>query len=499
MTRFLKSMWFLGLIALIATACRDNIELERFLPVNSDSQVVSADGALLDQMFRDEDLVLVPIKIKLSGVAGKAFQIGIEPVSDTINKLIANNTLQNTVLMPSSYLDYPSVINVAYGTDSATVFVGFKITGIEKYYNRNVAIAFRLTSPEKGNTINPTQNTFVVVVDTKMVTTLEEVHYLSIVNHPGEVFEVPRGNQYNITSTGITIPLGVNLNGTAGKPFSVKVMSDTDTINTLIANDARFANAIKLPNYSLDTLIRFKSNINSGVLEIKIPWDVFDANIAAKKKFAIAVRLESSTRHVLQPDKDFVILLLDPEINLDNNSFIMGSGNGLNAQYWTDSQFLGYDNDQESENLNSTASRTAPFASRIDEVIDFGGDGWPDNVKNNNDQSLSRDNYSSRWFGWFLAPMNGTYTFYQTSWDDGSRLFVDNKLIVNDFTQSWDKDYRKAVVKLKRGEVYQIEAHHRENVGGQQARLDYEIKNDAGGVIYNRRIIEKSQLYTVKP
>lgn len=498
MTRFLKSMWFLGLIALIATACRDNIDLEQFSPVNSNSQVISADGALLNQMFRDEDLVLVPIKIKLSAAAAKAFQVGIEPVSDTINKLIANNTLQNTVLMPSSYLDYPSVINVEYGTDSATVFVGFKLTGIEKYYSKNVAIAFRLINPEKGNTIDPVQNTFVVVIDTKDVTTLEEVHYLSIVNHPGEVFEIPQGNQYNITSTGITIPLGINLNGAAGKPFSVKVVSDTDTINSLIANDARFADAIKLPDYTLDTLVHFKSNVNSGTLELDIPWNVFDDNMTANKKFAIAVRLESSTRHVLQPGKDFVILLLDPEINLDNNSFIFGTGNGLNAQYWTNSQFLGYANDQESANLSSTAPRTAPFASRIDEVIDFGGDGWPDNVKNGTNK-LSRDNYSSRWFGWFLAPLNGTYTFYQTRWDDGSRLFFDNKLVVNDFNQQWDKDYRKATVTLKRGEVYQIEAHHRENVGGQQARLEYEVKNDKGDVIYSRRIIQKSQLYSTKP
>jgi hypothetical protein len=78
-------------------------------------------------------------------------------------------------------------------------------------------------------------------------------------------------------------------------------------------------------------------------------------------------------------------------------------------------------------------------------------------------------------------------------------LFFDNKLVVNDFNQQWDKDYRKATVTLKRGEVYQIEAHHRENVGGQQARLEYEVKNDKGDVIYSRRIIQKSQLYSTKP
>jgi hypothetical protein len=216
---------------------------------------------------------------------------------------------------------------------------------------------------------------------------------------------------------------------------------------------------------------------------------------------------------VLQPGKDFVILLLDPEINLDNNSFIFGIGNGLNAQYWTNSQFLGYANDQESANLSSTAPRATPFITRVDEIINWGGDGrnWldgnddPDNLpnypalKDGSGNRISGDNFSSRWFGWFLAPLNGTYTFYQTRWDDGARLFVNNQLIINDFNQQWDKDYRKATVKLKRGEVYQIEAHHRENVGGQQAHLEYEVRNDKGDVIYTKHVIQKSQLYSTKP
>jgi hypothetical protein len=71
-------------------------------------------------------------------------------------------------------------------------------------------------------------------------------------------------------------------------------------------------------------------------------------------------------------------------------------------------------------------------------------------------------------------------------------LYIDGKAIINDFTTEWDKDTRTAKIFLERGKRYKIEANHRENSGGQRARLTFEVPS-AG--INGRRIIPQSQLY----
>jgi hypothetical protein len=143
----------------------------------------------------------------------------------------------------------------------------------------------------------------------------------------------------------------------------------------------------------------------------------------------------------------------------------------LRAKYYRDNQQADFDG-------------RAPNTNRIDETINFSGDGWPDGA------GMSRDNFSVRWTGEFLAPVRGDYTFYQTRWDDGSRLLINGVAVIDDYTTQWDKDYRKFTIRLERGVKYKIEAHHRENVGGQQAYLEIEVPN-----VLSKRVIPKSQLF----
>jgi hypothetical protein len=182
---------------------------------------------------------------------------------------------------------------------------------------------------------------------------------------------------------------------------------------------------------------------------------------------------------VIHPTKGKVIVVIDPNVNLDNNSPIIGNGTGLIAKYYTNTQ------------LDPDDGR-APFATRVDGTIEFSGDGWPDNVKNTAGVSLSRDNFATKWVGEFLAPVRGDYIFYQTRWDDGSRLYINGTPIINDYTTQWDKPERKATIRLERGIRYRIEAHHRENVGGQQAYLEYEVPS-AG--ITGKRAVPRTQLF----
>ena len=65
--------------------------------------------------------------------------------------------------------------------------------------------------------------------------------------------------------------------------------------------------------------------------------------------------------------------------------------------------------------------------TRTDPVIDFAWEyGSPDSVVN-------VDNFGARWTGEIYAPVTGTYTFIVWS-DDGNRLYVDNTIIIDDWT-----------------------------------------------------------------
>lgn len=65
--------------------------------------------------------------------------------------------------------------------------------------------------------------------------------------------------------------------------------------------------------------------------------------------------------------------------------------------------------------------------TRIDPTVNFDwGTGSPD-------PSIGADTFSVRWTGWVQAPATGTYTFYTRS-DDGVRLWVDDQLIINNWS-----------------------------------------------------------------
>ncbi|MCX2573169.1 PA14 domain-containing protein [Pedobacter sandarakinus] len=459
-----------------AYACKesqlDNLELP-----NPAVRSITGEGIVVGNVSLDNQYVRVPFKVSLSGVAEEAFQVGLTLYNDTVTQLINNNTITNAVLMPSSSVEYPSVINVAYGATAGEGIAIVRRSTIERYYGKKLVFALKLSAPGKGNQIANGKSTILVIINTADLMKQTDIHYLTF--QGGGTYNVAYQGNYIIGPAGVTIPLIISLENAPSSAFNVKIKDNIDTISTLLAAGTLPADAIhlKAADFTLDTLVRFNTGASSATVRLQIPWPVFDANIVANKKFAFALSLSDNTNHVIHPAKGKVIVVLNPNINLDNNSYITGNGTGLIAQYYTNTQ------------LDPNDGR-APFVTRIDETINFSGDGWPDNVKNSSNVQLSRDNFASRWRGEFLAPVRGEYTFYQTRWDDGSRLYVNGVELVNDYTTQWDKATRKGTIFLERGKRYRIEAHHRENVGGQQAFLEIEVPN-----ILSKRVVPKSQLF----
>ncbi|TCD10706.1 hypothetical protein EZ449_07390 [Pedobacter frigidisoli] len=459
-----------------AYSCKES-QIDDLKLADSPSRGITGEGIVVGNVTIDNQFVRVPFKISLNGMAEEAFQVGLTLNNDTVTQLINNGTLTNTILMPSTGVEYPNVINVAYGTDNSEGIAIVRRSVLERNFGKKVAFALKLSAPGKGNKIAAGKSSILVIINTAEILKTTDIHYLTF--QGGGTYNVVFGGNYIVGPEGVTIPLIVSLENAPSTAFNIKIKENVDTIATLVSKGTLPANAIHLAakDYGIDTLVRFATGASSATVRLTIPWPVFDANIIANKKFAFAFSISDATNHVIHPTKGKVIVVVDPNVNLDNNSYIIGNGTGLTAKYYTNTQ------------LDPDDGR-APFVTRVDETINFGGDGWPDNVKNSAGVSLSRDNYASRWKGEFLAPVRGTYTFYQTRWDDGSRLYVNGVALVNDYNTTWDKDFRKGTIVLERGKRYTIEAHHRENVGGQQAYLEIEVPN-----VLSKRVIPKQQLF----
>ncbi|MBB6238652.1 hypothetical protein HDC90_003294 [Pedobacter sp. AK013] len=462
----------IGFIIIIgAYSCKES-QIEDLKLPDPAGKSITGEGIVVGNVTMDNQFVKVPFKISLSGMAEEAFQVGLTLNNDTVTQLINNGGLTNAVLMPSAAVEYPNVINVAYGTDNAEGIAIVRRSVLERYLGKKVVFALKLSAPGKGNKIASGKSTILVVINTSDLLKQSDVHYLTF--QGGGIYTVVQGPNYQVGPAGVTIPLIISLDNAPTTAFNVKIKDNIDTIATLLSAGT-LINAIHLAakDFTLDTLVRFNTGASSATVRLSIPWPVFDANIVANKKFAFALSLSDNTNHVIHPTKGKVIVVVDPSVNLDNNSPIIGNGTGLIAKYYTDTQLAPDDG-------------RAPTTTRIDAEINFAGDDWPKNA------GVSFDNFASRWSGEFLAPVRGDYIFYQTTWDDGSRLFINGKAIIDDYTTQWSQPGRKATIRLERGIKYRIEVHHRENVGGQEAKLEYEVPS-AG--ITGKRVIPKTQLF----
>lgn len=118
----------------------------------------------------------------------------------------------------------------------------------------------------------------------------------------------------------------------------------------------------------------------------------------------------------------------------------MGSGTGLYAEYFN----------------NIDPNVLSPTVIRIDSLVNtWGGTGSPDPTIN--------QKFSARWTGFVQPKFTGIYTFYTLS-DDGIRLWVDGKLIINNWTDHLSKE-DSGTISLIAGHIYDIklEYYHKLN------------------------------------
>jgi fibronectin type 3 domain-containing protein len=137
----------------------------------------------------------------------------------------------------------------------------------------------------------------------------------------------------------------------------------------------------------------------------------------------------------------------------------MGNGDGLAANYFLDAP-----------HLNGT-----PALTRTDPTIDFDwGAGSPD-------PAIGVDHFSVRWTGNVKPTTTQTYTFH-TNTDDGVRLWVNNTLLIDNWTDHAPTD-NTATMNLVANTTYAIKMEYYENAGGAVAKLHWSTSTIADTAI----------------
>ncbi len=128
---------------------------------------------------------------------------------------------------------------------------------------------------------------------------------------------------------------------------------------------------------------------------------------------------------------------------IDSTAFApaSGPGHGLRAEYWASQDFSG-----------------APALVRTDASVNFDfGDGSPAAV-------IPVDHFSARWTGTLVAPTSGRWELRLRA-DDGVRLWLDGKLVLEDWSDHGARTVA-TIVPLRAGEPHAVKLEYYENGGG---------------------------------
>lgn len=99
-----------------------------------------------------------------------------------------------------------------------------------------------------------------------------------------------------------------------------------------------------------------------------------------------------------------------------------------------------------------------------------------------------------RWTGWVHAPVTGVYTFYTTS-DDGVRLWVNNQLLINNWTNHGVTE-NSGIISLTAGKKYDIRLEFYDNTGTAVITLSWLPPGQSKQIIPQARLYPRN-IHTV--
>lgn len=345
----------------MAAACSDT-KLEDF-NIGQGIPVVVETGDIAEGITKSGETVTMQVRVKLSAPATKAFQVELRLNSDTVAQLDEAGQLEGAFPFPTIGITLPNVVNFGYGASEGTFPVTLSITELEKFYGEKIALAVTLANPGKGNQL-ASEVTKLILVNSTDLLDLEDIHYVSITNGGGGILEVRNRRNYSISSDGVNIPLGISLVGQPGRFFDVKSTAETDTIQQLIADGILPPNTVALEKdqFELDSSLRVASNTSRGPMGMIVPLSVINDNV--NNVLAVKVAITQTTRHLIDPEKNYVIVVIYPEFVIETDV------TGLGAFSVSRDNNGGPDNNEGSKKLVDNDINTKFLQS------DFSGDLW---------------------------------------------------------------------------------------------------------------------------
>ncbi|MFZ1977619.1 MAG: glycoside hydrolase family 3 C-terminal domain-containing protein, partial [Bacteroidota bacterium] len=142
-------------------------------------------------------------------------------------------------------------------------------------------------------------------------------------------------------------------------------------------------------------------------------------------------------------------------IAVDSKYFLLPSGNGKGL--------LG-------EYFNNQNLEGRPAFKRNDDKIDFD---WGSKSPK---EGFSREHFSVRWTGFLQVQKSGIYDLDFLS-DDGVRLYLDDSLIINNWTQHPPTDNSYSA-NLEAGKKYKLKIEYYQDLGGAVAKLSWRNADD---------------------
>jgi hypothetical protein len=149
--------------------------------------------------------------------------------------------------------------------------------------------------------------------------------------------------------------------------------------------------------------------------------------------------------------------------------------------------FQGFDRSWHQNGLKATyfdnIDLTGPSVTRRDATVNFDW-GW-----GSPDPAIAPTDYSARWEGQVWPGYTQVYTFYTVS-DDGVRLWVNNKLLIDNWTPHAPTE-NSAIIKLFGGSRYNIKLEYFQGGGGATMKLLWSSASQPKQVIPEDRLFSK--------
>jgi hypothetical protein len=251
----------------------------------------------------------VPVTVNFSTATAKAFTVQLSANSDTVSTLISAGTLATgTVPISSGSFSLPTVLNVPIGVTSTTFNLVVSRSFLEVNYGKTVALALKMTSPAKGNSLAQGKNVSTITIKTSEAIKAEDVHYIEF---PATTLAIPVNNNYRMGSQDLIIDIPVNLTGIAGPTFTVDVAKDANVSQALITSGG-ITNAAVLPSdrFNIGTgKVIFDPSKNTATMSVSTNFAQLMA--LTDKKWLIGLTLSKPTKYQTGGEKKSIVVVID--------------------------------------------------------------------------------------------------------------------------------------------------------------------------------------------